>query len=497
MQVPSIAFRALKFFAIAAILATAIAFVGTRDFSIGIDAGIHHAFAEQLIENRQWPLPASSFLANISHYPPAAHFLGAVIGSTFGSTFNGMLLLNAVALIASCLALSYLLRRTSPAETVASLFIFAVFCFVLRKHRFVVGNEIVENFFYAQFAGTAALLTCFVVLAKARWRFPTWLGASSAMTFVVGWFFPLSAIQLAIAAATIRLRPSLTFEGAKTRLSEFFWTGTLLAAVAIFHPTMTDMRAIAVNDGGISISNGTMAASLLFLSFVALPLLLIVSSKSNIADPVALMAIIVGVITPAILQFALLYFLELGSPYAVKKSGFLTGTLSLIAISTLAMELPALKRLTHALTYRPLVPFVADMTAPTFAFVVLASVYVGRTSTSAAEISRYNDELRLFLAGTLTKTLSGRTVSINSNYNWHTNYVVSFAQLHPGAEIQKVQNHLLLPGTTLISGAELAIVSLADAKDLEPSCTKWADGRMAAIEATCASGTAAKVRHLR
>jgi hypothetical protein len=333
------------------------------------------------------------------------------------------------------------------------------------------------NFFYGQFAGTAALLTCFVILAKARWQFPLWLTVSSGFTFVVGWFFPLSAVHLAVAAAVLRLRPSLRLEGITIRLLEFTLTAAVLSAIAFFHPAMTDMKAISV----------------LFLILLALPLLIIVSSRSNLVDPVALIAIIIGVVVPPILQFALLYFFGLGSPYAVKKAGFLTGTLGLVVVAVLTMELAPFKRLAHALTYRPVVPFVGSLAGPSLALIVLASVYVGRAFTPLSEISRYQDEMSSFIEKGSAKSLFGRTVSINSNYNWHTNYVVSFAQLHPSEEIQRVQNALLPPTVSLTPGAELAVVAIGDATRMDPSCTKWVNGNMAAVAATCASDVPAKV----
>ena len=157
--------------ALAAILTLSIAIVGSNDFSVGVDAGIHHAVAAQLSEHRQWPLPATPFLYGITHYPPAAHVLGAAFGLAAGSTFSGMLLVNALALVVAGLTLSYFIQRASPAETVGSIVTFLVLCAAFRKHRFLIGNEVVANFFYGQFAGTAALLACFVILAKLRWSF--------------------------------------------------------------------------------------------------------------------------------------------------------------------------------------------------------------------------------------------------------------------------------------------------------------------------------------
>ena len=116
--------RAAQFLAFSVLIVATIAIVGRNDFSIGVDAGIHHALAEQLLQHRQWPLPSSSFLREISYYPPAAHFLGALVGQLFQSPFSGMLIVTAIALIVTYVVLAELMRRTSAAETAGSMVVF-------------------------------------------------------------------------------------------------------------------------------------------------------------------------------------------------------------------------------------------------------------------------------------------------------------------------------------------------------------------------------------
>ena len=56
----------------------------------------------------------------------------------------------AIALIVAYLVLAELMRRTSAAETAGSMVVFLIAILLLRKYRFIAGNEIV-NFFFAQF----------------------------------------------------------------------------------------------------------------------------------------------------------------------------------------------------------------------------------------------------------------------------------------------------------------------------------------------------------
>ena len=484
--------RALRYFALAAVLVASLVLVGKHDFSIGVDAGVHHAFAEQLAAFGQWPLPPQSYLTNIAHYPPAAHTLGVLLGSAVGSTFHGMLVVNALALFVVYLALSSFIQRTSAAEAIGSLIIFVSAALVFRRLRFITGNEVVANFFFGQFAGTAAMLTGFILLAHARWRFPVWLAAAAAITHVVGWFFPLSAIQLAVGAAALRLRPSDYLDGLSTRLREGAVTGVVLAVVAGVHPTMADMVNISGNDGGISITDTTMLVATAFLCLMAIPALIYVAPRSNLLHGNALVALAIGVAVPCLLQFVMLAVFGLGSPYAVKKSGFLIGTLSLLIFSCLAMEWRPLKDLALRLTLPPLVPYAARLVGPAMVAIALLLVFAGRPRTPVSEIAAYDSQLKPFVAQ--HPELLRVSVAMTGTFDPHVNYVVGFARLHPPLAVQFVQNALLPPAPKLIAGAKFAIVGAAQAKALPTDCVFADDGQLAAVRTRCIGGDRGGIR---
>ena len=265
--------RAAQFLAFSVLIVATIAIVGRNDFSVGVDAGIHHALAEQLLQHRQWPLPSSSFLKDISYYPPAAHFLGALVGQLFQSPFSGMLIVTAIALIVTYLVLAELMRRTSAAETAGSMVVFLIAILLLRKFRFIAGNEIVANFFFAQFVGTAAMLAGFLLISRSRLPFAGWIVVAAATTHLVGWFFPLNAIGLALAATMLRARPCVRLNSQfRQRFLETMVSGIVLCAAAVLHPTMLNMIGISANDGGISISNTSMVVILAYLLLVGIPI---------------------------------------------------------------------------------------------------------------------------------------------------------------------------------------------------------------------------------
>ena len=137
-----------------------------NDFSGYTDAGIHYAFSEELARTRQWPLPPSSSMAGIAHYPPASHFASILIGLVRGSSLYGIFFLTAASFVAFYLVLAELMRQENPLKTCLAYAIFVAVSLVSRPGRFIEGNEVVTNFFFAQFAGTAALLVSFLVISK-------------------------------------------------------------------------------------------------------------------------------------------------------------------------------------------------------------------------------------------------------------------------------------------------------------------------------------------
>ena len=175
----------VRYAALVAVTVFAYWLLGRHDFSIGVDAATHLGIAEE-IGRYGWPLPPESFLHWISHYPPAAHTLAIGLGWLLGSTLYGLYAVTALALIATYLSLAALMRRTSPAETAASILVLLLLAAALRSFRFLAGNEVVIHFFYAHFAGTAVFLVCFVLIARSRASFLPWLLVAALAVRVLG-----------------------------------------------------------------------------------------------------------------------------------------------------------------------------------------------------------------------------------------------------------------------------------------------------------------------
>lgn len=479
-------FRAAQFLAFSVLIVATIALVGRNDFSVGVDAGIHHALAEQLLQHRQWPLPSSSFLKDISHYPPAAHFLGALVGQLFQSPFSGMLIVAAIALIVAYLVLAELMRRTSVAETAGSMAVFLIAILLLRKYRFIAGNEIVANFFFAQFVGTAAMLAGFLLISRSRLPFAGWIVVAAATIHLVGWFFPPNAIGLALAATMLRARPCVRLNSQfRQRFLETMVSGIVLCAAAVLHPTMLNMIGISANDGRISISNTSMVVILAYLLLVGIPFLIAVARRSNLVYVEPIVALCIGVAVPCVLQLGALAFLGLGSPYAIKKWGFMLGTLSVLVFSCLVMEWLPAKRLVSGVLPLRLAPYARAVLAPTFACVALIFVFAGRPSTPLSEIVEYDRELKSLMDNAFANDLDATTVSMNSKFSAHANYVVAFARLHSWLQTQVVQNALSSPEPKLVEGARFVVLNSVEAVRLPESCVFHRNDQLAVVRSEC------------
>ena len=73
-----------------------------------------------------------------------------------------------------------------------------------------------------------------------------------------------------------------------------------------------------------------MVVILAYLLLVGIPFLIAVARRSNLVYVEPIVALCIGVAVPCVLQLGALAFLGLGSPYAIKKWGFMLGTLSVL-----------------------------------------------------------------------------------------------------------------------------------------------------------------------
>ena len=201
----------------------------------------------------------------MSHYPPAAHVLSLFIGWFTGSTLSGIFFVTAVSFILVYVVVAEFMRHESLTDTFVAYLAFILMALVCRSGRFLEGNEIVANFFFAQFAGTAGLLAGFSILSRLKSQpFLIWLPAAAVATHFVGWIYTVNAIELALSCVMLQF---LEFLHVRSRQSaaRVFISAVILGAASVVHPTIIGAIGIAGNDGGISIS-----ATTSMISFVSL-----------------------------------------------------------------------------------------------------------------------------------------------------------------------------------------------------------------------------------
>lgn len=446
--------------------------LGLNDFSAYTDAGIHYAFAAELQRTMRWPLPLTSGMAGIAHYPPASHAASILIGSLAGSTLLGMFALTALSFATAYLALGELLRHKDKERTLYAFLIFLILSVVLRKARFVVGNEIIANFFFAQFVGTAALLSVFLFLRKLKLRFASRLTLGATLTNLIGWIYPISAIEFALACVAFEFM-SLVRAPSWRSAAGLALSALLLGAAALVHPTLIGAVDIAGNDGGISVSSLT-----LVLGYVALLIgiaALFHFCRDKLRNQDTVVALSLGVLLACTLQALAFGALNLGSLYAVKKYGFLLGTMAIGVWSVvIAQWLPEWR-------CWPLTTLTLRMTL-LFAVAGLAAAIVGRPKTPLRDLIAYDQQVKDLIV--VHPELIRESVSWNLEQSAHVNYVIGVGVLQPMALMD--QHAVFLPA--LYSGnTRYVIVEAGEAIHFAADCVQATNGKLTAIHSRCFS----------
>ena len=486
-----------RFLALFVILVCAIAFLGTRDFGGGVDGGVHYAIADQLRENLVWPFPKSSFLGWVSFYPPGAHLLAASVGAIVGSTLHGLFIVTAISVAVFYLVTADLMRGTSLLKTISHYAAFVILAIAFRAYRFMTGNEMVDNFFFAQLAGNAALMAgLYIIYQTASFAFGRWLAIGFVLTHLVGWLFPLSAIELALAAAILRGTPMAPLRtDTKRRIFQIAISAVIFVAAAVVHPTMIDMIGISANDGATTISDRTILVLVLGVS-ILMPIFLITFLGSGSVRTGAIFALRAGALAPCLLLGVLLVTGAGGLIYAVKKSGFLLGTVACIMLSILIVELIdriARKRFSRyryaldryvlgSLKFSPLQNVISCL----FVAIVIGSIFLGRSSEPVSRLKSYDDDVRQLLYQGSPRSLYGSTLSMNSSLTPHVNFLIGYSLLRQ-IEATAIQHKLFFSSNPDLTSIKSVIVNADEGSRYKPNCVIRSSERLKAIASDCIS----------
>jgi hypothetical protein len=291
------------------------------------DLALHFALVDEIMKHggvRSQPLPNLSAMVI---YPPATHWLAAIIGWIGGSGFVAIIIVSILSVYFSYLIIIRLVDANSPANVA----LFAVFFALLARTHSLVGWEIVVNYFYPQLAADVVFFALLLWLSgnPSLWRQAIFIPLVGAATM---WIQPAVAVHI-LGAGTFLL----AFRAAEkwrneSRFPTTIFFGLLFVSLAsvlivILHPALRAMRYIALNDGYLQFRY----TSILLVAFIcaaigSVNLLRHYLGRAQFVDAVLGSAVVASA-SLVFLQFAALNVFGEGSNYAVKKHMFLVVTL--------------------------------------------------------------------------------------------------------------------------------------------------------------------------
>jgi hypothetical protein len=332
--------------AVLVLLISVVVIWGWRHRSGSVDMALHYALADYIADHWRWPTTAVTYMGEMNQYPPLSHTVAAVVGWLCGSLMLGLHLVSTASAIIVLAVLFMLLRFRAPQTTLVATGAVTVILAGFEFTHTFLSREIVENFFFPQLFGEM----CVFVLVWLRSRISLGLVAeiiaALAATFLLGWVYPIAAVQLGGIAVIWR--------GLIT-LSNWYQTGRLsvrdivvfavlmigIIAAIVLHPRFIVVLGLASNDGWVAIRiPGVLVvpAALLLGLLTAVLSLAWARRKLPLQVGDAFIALCGGIAAASLAQSAAFYLLGIGVPYGVYKHIFAVSTLMVCAAVVCAIH---------------------------------------------------------------------------------------------------------------------------------------------------------------
>jgi hypothetical protein len=338
--------------AMGVLIATSALVWGWRHRSGSVDMPLHYAVVAYIAEHWHWPSLAVSYMNGMNQYPPLSHTAAAVAGVLCGSPILGLHLVSTASAIIVLAILFLLLRFHDAQATIVATAAVATLLSVFENTRAFLSQEIVSNFFFPQLFGEM----CVFVLVWLRSRFALTLFAeittALVATFVLGWVYPIAAVQLGAVALVWRALQTTSNWYADGRLSlrDVIALAGLAVGVALaiaLHPRFATVATLANNEGWIMVRiPGVLvipATGLLLGLTAVLGIIVIrgtvIPGKFGLRAPDAFVALCGGIAGASLAQEAAFYLFGLGSRYAVYKHIFAVSTLLVCAAVVCAIHI--------------------------------------------------------------------------------------------------------------------------------------------------------------
>lgn len=263
-------------------------------------------------------------------YPPAAHWMAAIIGWVVGSGLVGISIVSIVSVYLCYVLIICLVGAGSIARVIVLTIAFLTLMFT----HSLIGWEIVENYFYPQLVADVVYFGALLWAMNNResWKQTTAFLLAGLATM---WIQPLIAVHIlaagcALAAFQLWNRWSENPFVRKVNAASLVVMVIGAAVIVYTNPAFKVMRQISGNDGYLVFGyNAPLFVALICAAVGAWNLRRYWVGKGEYAD-VILGSAVIAAVGLVILQFALLKLHGDGSDYAIKKHMFIVFTLGMM-----------------------------------------------------------------------------------------------------------------------------------------------------------------------
>ena len=407
-----------------------ILFFSGYTYTNSADLAWHYSLIEFIVKHRVLPGADVTRLGPMIGYPPGAHVLVAAVASLLDvNVLRALFISSVIAVFVTYLLIITMLGDQSRVECFTSTLLLVSFVFILRGTHMLFGYEIIDEFFYAQLIGDLGFI--FLLIVSSRLRQPAIAGLFAVVAvYALAWVYTASAAKLVGAILLAQLLALVrVYSGERVLL--LIALAILLPLTIVIHPTFEPMVRNAAHDGSISITLPLVLSGATLLLLLAPSIWWLHSRSGSSIQCEPLVAAGVAISLLALVQFVFLRLGGLGSPYAVKKHGFLIGTFvvaSLAACLTALFRRSGLYRQLHApMGY---IPVYATRWIAACLAVVAVMPWRGEP---LGPVIKYDEEVKAIAASGHPPDLLGHTISVNRELPFVINFAVALAVLElPG-----------------------------------------------------------------
>lgn len=317
--------------------------------SLSIDFAHHYSLIHRLsLSGFFWTDPDNS-LGEMSIYPRLSHIIASILGSFVHSDLLGMNIVAKLSIYVGWIFIALLLKVDDRRLSCLSLISIIIIYCANQKASFLVvfGDEVKENFLFSQLVAFSLSLLFVLIYSNLVNKF-NYLISSFFLVFfiyIIAFVHLLpSIVLLGFLGVDFLYRSILNFRNKEYSLKRYigYFCVFLLSALLVFlHPSFSSMSSLSGHDGGVYLAKITYPVGVILLSLLVLFLsvsYLIFAIKNNIENLRSFRFIAYLGISYSILcfiQYFLLKYFDVGSPYAVKKYIFAISTLFIVDVSIL------------------------------------------------------------------------------------------------------------------------------------------------------------------